>query len=260
MFIIPAVLMSGCTSGQDITPVVRAIPEVQEFLKEHPNAKITVTYWSKEESTNLVDEISKQCDKTTAPAAMYKAVISEEDVRSVSWIDAETKTVICSTLEGAGGTQSPTLTPAQTSVATPSPVATSTQIITPTPEITSTATEVPAQDSLELKDGYTLKLARVEGMNEVRSPDGTLTITKGSNVKILMQLNYGKTISEQLVPEGTSFNLYDDDNIIVKADFKTIFLGTSTYMIQLENLVQYDMAGTVIFTKDIVTLTTSHPQ
>lgn len=147
-FIVLAVLLSGCTNGQDVTPLVKAIPEVQEFLKEHPNAKITVTYWSKEDSAKLVDEISKQCDKTIAPSAMYKAVISEEGVKSVSWIDAGTKTVICSTIEGAGGTPSQTSTtvqtPVETPVATSTPGTTTTQVMTPTPEITSTATAVPS--------------------------------------------------------------------------------------------------------------------
>jgi len=60
-----AIVFSGCTGKQDVTSVVKALPEVQQFMNEHPNAKITVTYWSKEEVTQSLQEISQQCEKST---------------------------------------------------------------------------------------------------------------------------------------------------------------------------------------------------
>jgi archaellin len=95
-----AVITSGCTGGQDVTSVVKALPEVQQFMNEHPNAKITVTYWSKEEVSNSSQEISQQCDKSITPAAMYKATVSEGDLKIVSWINAENQIVVCSTTTG----------------------------------------------------------------------------------------------------------------------------------------------------------------
>ena len=96
------ILFSGCTGGQDINSVVEALPEVQQILNEHPNAKITVTYWSKEEIAQSVQEISQQCEKTIASTAMYKAIISEEDLKIISWINADNLLVICSTTQGSG--------------------------------------------------------------------------------------------------------------------------------------------------------------
>jgi|GEM_PF-2153131 len=174
-----AVLFSGCTGGQDVTPLVKALPEVQQFLKEHPNAKITVTYWSKEDVEKLADEIGKQCGKPITPAAMYKAVISEGELRSIAWIDAATRTLICSTTEGKGGTPAPTPTAtytpvvttpviAQTSIPTPTP--------TPTPTSTPTVTPTPASISLpssktmtvgetwNLGSGYTLTTQSIDAM------------------------------------------------------------------------------------------------
>ncbi len=116
--VIIAIIFSGCTGSQDITPVVKALPEVQQFMKEHPNAKITVTYWSKEEVAKSAQEISQQCDKSIIPVAMYKATISEEDLKIVTWIDAENRAVICSTTEGKQ-TATPTLTATATAIATP---------------------------------------------------------------------------------------------------------------------------------------------
>ena len=72
-----AIVFSGCTENKDVTSVVKALPEVQQFMNEHPNAKITVTYWSKEEVTQSLQEISQQCDKSITPVAMYKAIVSE---------------------------------------------------------------------------------------------------------------------------------------------------------------------------------------
>jgi hypothetical protein len=101
-----AIIVSGCTGGKDVTSVVKALPEVQQFMNEHPNAKITVTYWSKEEIANSSQDISQQCGKPITPVAMYKAIVSEGDLKVISWINAENQIVICSTTAGNGQTLS----------------------------------------------------------------------------------------------------------------------------------------------------------
>lgn len=115
IIILLAVIASGCTGGKDITSAIKALPEVQQYMKEHPNATITVTYWSKEEVAKIEPEISQQCGKSITPSAMYKATIIEGDLKIVSWIDAENQLLICSITEGKK-TLEPTLpisTPAQ---------------------------------------------------------------------------------------------------------------------------------------------------
>ncbi len=159
-----AVLFSGCTGGQDVTSVVKALPEVQQFMSEHPNAKITVTYWSKEEVAQSTQEISQLCDKPITPVAMYKATVSEGDLKFVSWINAENQIVVCSITEGKSSqsntpSQSPTptatptvtststiaqtSTPIPTPTATPTPTSTIAPTPTPTPTLTATPTSTP---------------------------------------------------------------------------------------------------------------------
>ncbi|VVB94797.1 Uncharacterised protein [uncultured archaeon] len=69
-------------------------------MKEHPNATITVTYWSKEEITKIEQEISQECGKSITPVAMYKATIIDDDLIIVSWINAENQILICSITKG----------------------------------------------------------------------------------------------------------------------------------------------------------------
>ena len=73
--ILLVVIASGCTGGKDITSTINALPEVQQYMEEHPNATLTVTYWSKEEVAKIEQEISQQCDESITPVAMYKATI-----------------------------------------------------------------------------------------------------------------------------------------------------------------------------------------
>lgn len=262
IFVVLAVLFSGCTGGQDVTPIVKTLPEVQQFLKEHPNAKITVTYWSKEDVGKIADEISQQCDKPITPAAMYKAVISDGELKSIAWIDASTQTLICSTTEGKGGTTT-TPTPAATSTPLPTSTPIPAQTSAPTPTITPTPTpfSTPPPESFELKQGYALYLARVEGVTETRNADGTMTYSKSDNkARIWLQLlREGKVVNEQVVTEGTAINLYDDGKLVVKANFRTLFLGATGYMVRFDNLIQYDKeTGETLFTQNIVTLTISY--
>lgn len=127
--IVLAIIFSGCTGSKDVTSAFKAIPEVQKFLSEHPTAKITMTYWSKEEVEKSANDISQQCDKTITPVAMYKATVSEGDLKVVSWINVENQIVICSTTSGSILT-SPKTTPATQGRDSPQ-ISTSTPIQTP---------------------------------------------------------------------------------------------------------------------------------
>ncbi len=232
-----AVIVSGCTGGQDITPIVKTLPEVQQFLKEHPNAKITVTYWSKEDVGKIADEISQQCDKPITPAAMYKAVISEGELKSIAWIDAATQKLICSATEGKGITPTPTQTATYTPVVTtPVITQTSTPTPTPTPTPTSTPTATPtsttpaptptsislpssktmtAGETWDLGNGYTLT---TQGIDAFVAPSLVLIVFRKDGIKLhegmLTQgftYTYGKIFSTKIAsiypiknPEGSS--------------------------------------------------------
>jgi hypothetical protein len=178
-----AVLLSGCTGSQDVTPIVKALPEVQQFMKEHPNAKITVTYWSKEEVAKSAQEISQQCDKSITPVAMYKATISEADLKIVAWINAENQAVICSTTEGKQTTTTSTATPIQTVTATPIVTTTETTpliTITPRPGITPTGKSILIK--LDSKIGFIPNELIIDTGDEIIwRNDGAEPVTLGSS-------------------------------------------------------------------------------
>jgi formylglycine-generating enzyme required for sulfatase activity len=145
MVIVLIVLFSGCTGSQDITPALKELPEFQQFLKEHPNAKMIITYWSKEEVEKMAQEISQQCDKPITPVAMDKATISDGDLKIVSWINEENQKVVCSITVGKSlqiNTSAPTPTDTSILTATMTPTVNSTSTVTQTTQITPVATIV----------------------------------------------------------------------------------------------------------------------
>jgi plastocyanin len=143
--------ISGCVYDKNVTSTVNAIPEVQQFLKEHPEAKIAVTFWSKEEVTNSEQEISQQCDKKIVPMDMFKSTISEGNLKTIIWINAQNLSVVCSAIEEIPVTPSPT----SSSIITPS---SSPIIIPPSPssvpssQPTSIPTATPGTVSVVIKN------------------------------------------------------------------------------------------------------------
>lgn len=149
-----AIVFSGCTGTQDVSSVVKALPEVQQFMNEHPNAKITVTYWSKEEVTQSLQEISQQCDKSITPVAMYKATVNEGDLKIISWINADNQIAICSITQGSSGSQTSTpiqTAPTQTSVSTKAPTASI--VVTNNPDTPVPDIKINHKGGDTLKDG-----------------------------------------------------------------------------------------------------------
>ncbi len=216
-----SVFFSGCTSGQDVTPMVKALPEVQVFLKEHPNAKITVTYLSKEEVEKFAQEISQQCDKPVTSAAMYKAVISEGELKSIVWIDAATQTLVCVIIEGKGIVPAPTQTatyiPAvttqvitQTSTPTPTPTPTSTPTpASTTPVPTTTLTSLPSSKTMTVGEtwnpanGYTLTILSIDEKASPRKVWIDFSSKYGRDSKVI---NEGDTYTYDTFTYGTIFS------------------------------------------------------
>lgn len=149
--IIVVSFISGCVYDKNVTSTVNALPEVQQFLKEHPDAKISVTFWSKDEVTNSEQEISQQCDKKIVPMDMFKSTISDGNLKAVFWINAQNLSVICSTVEETPVTPSLTLSSIITPVSSPiiSPPSPSSL---PSPQPTSIPTVTPGTVSVLIKN------------------------------------------------------------------------------------------------------------
>ena len=91
-------LSMGCVES-DISSAVNTLPEVQQYLKEHPDAKITAIYLSKEEVEKMSQDINNQCGKIIAPVDMYKVTITDKGLKIISWFDSKNKNLICSSTE-----------------------------------------------------------------------------------------------------------------------------------------------------------------
>lgn len=80
------VLLTGCTQGS-INAVFNNLPQVQQFLDEHPNAKIVANYWTSAEVTEVISSISSTCEKNITIQDMYSVRISEGDFEVSAWFD-----------------------------------------------------------------------------------------------------------------------------------------------------------------------------
>ncbi|MCK5342690.1 MAG: hypothetical protein KAR20_04760 [Candidatus Heimdallarchaeota archaeon] len=94
IIVISGIFVSGCTDNQDVSSIFSALPEVQQFLDDNPNARMNVVYWSSSEIETIVLELEKQFDKPVTPVAMYKATVTDGNVEVIAWIDASTRTVL----------------------------------------------------------------------------------------------------------------------------------------------------------------------
>ena len=93
------VLISGCVRDilpiDDITPYVKQIPQIKEFLKQNPNTDIVVTYWSEDEIKPIINSISEKCGKEMTSVAMYKAIGVDYNNEIIAWVRASDKQVLC---------------------------------------------------------------------------------------------------------------------------------------------------------------------
>jgi hypothetical protein len=102
IFLVAVIVISGCAS--DISPrdIAKAHPVVKQFLEEHPNAEIMLTYFSENQSVNIIDEVRGDCNNPyIEPKNLYKVtVIDDVDELSVlAWLDWEEKIVLCAIIE-----------------------------------------------------------------------------------------------------------------------------------------------------------------
>ncbi|HDD72575.1 MAG TPA: hypothetical protein ENG00_00625, partial [Candidatus Aenigmarchaeota archaeon] len=100
------ILSSGCVnvSPEDFA---MANPLISRFLEEHPNARISVTHFSRNQAEGMLDIIKKDCDNPYLEAKEYYRITvtdNETGLKAVVWIDWENRIVECAykeTLTGA---------------------------------------------------------------------------------------------------------------------------------------------------------------
>lgn len=252
--ILLSMLLTGCTANRaDFDSVVRSMPEIQQVIKAHPDAKITVTYWTKEEVETISDEIGLQCGKNITPRPLYKAVVSDRDAEVINWIDPVNRVIVCSQLVlvqetatatpevTSTGTETETATPTMTAAATAA-TATTTATATPTETPTGTATATITATATEMEtETATATATPTETATEIQynviavarqldSSTFEITYYGGSDHGLLESLEYevngisGSSAGQTTV--GQTFTVYDagtpdgNDHIIVTAIFE----------------------------------------
>ena len=87
-------LVSGCT-GKDLTPIVKNMPQFQEFLKDHPNANIQIIKVSESYISENLQTIKAQCGDELEIKPYYKVTITENNTTILAYLDTETQELIC---------------------------------------------------------------------------------------------------------------------------------------------------------------------
>lgn len=93
--LIVIVIVSGCIQIPDPETILKANPQVKEFLIDHPNAEIGVKYLSQESVSNDNDFVDK-CEGVSL-GAYYKITIDDpdSDLSMIGWVDLENQRVVC---------------------------------------------------------------------------------------------------------------------------------------------------------------------
>lgn len=230
VILILIVIVSGCIDNRDISSAVKSMPEVQQFMKEHPDAKISVTYWSKEEVIQASQEISDDCGKNIIPSAMYKAIISESNERIISWINAENKMVICTTTQGNDNskiTTSSTSPPVSSernedpnptipaySVSTPTTRQTTDTEISPPPTITdSESTLTPEKTPFEFSTPSIIVATPTVSITSVQTPISTVSPSISGTT---LSLKPGWNLISSSITEGVDLSTIEKSCTILQ--------------------------------------------
>ncbi len=95
------IAIAGCIGGKkDVTPVVKAMPDVQQFLKEHPNAEIKAALWKEDTVSSNLGEIRTTCGNQMQIKDYWKVDVNEGDISIKIWLDGKTMEPLCVIKEG----------------------------------------------------------------------------------------------------------------------------------------------------------------
>lgn len=94
-----SILISGCNlTGKaldiDVTPIANALPQVQQFLKEHPSAEMKMSLLNSEYISENIDEIREYCEGLPV-ASYYKIIYKEQYIDLVVYLNRNTQEAVC---------------------------------------------------------------------------------------------------------------------------------------------------------------------
>ena len=69
--IIVIVFLSGC-SGNNINDIVKSMPQVKQFLADHPDSTLTTIYWDTNKVSSNMNIIQSDCGEKLEVKPYYK--------------------------------------------------------------------------------------------------------------------------------------------------------------------------------------------
>ena len=100
--ILGILLVAGC-AGAGPEALAKALPDVQKFLSDHPNADITVALLGPDNMKDIAPLLKDSCPAISADNSYYKVLVKDSDTNSVItiWIDSKSSQTVCATRTGA---------------------------------------------------------------------------------------------------------------------------------------------------------------
>lgn len=108
VLIIGLIFISGCSQSVDVSFLAKEIPQVNDYLKEHPDAEVEVLLWTNDYVKENIDKIPEEClDSINTSEHYIRATYEENGEQYVSFIEFESREVVCVVNEEYGRIDNP---------------------------------------------------------------------------------------------------------------------------------------------------------
>ncbi|MDP2749446.1 MAG: hypothetical protein Q8O89_01280, partial [Nanoarchaeota archaeon] len=110
VILMSSIFIAGCNET-DISKIVKNLPDVQQFMQEHPNADMKVVYLSDSVVATKINDIRIQCTEDVPQVVMYYVEFKEgANIDMKLWLDASTQQLLCALKKGSNNTFIPVVT------------------------------------------------------------------------------------------------------------------------------------------------------
>ena len=90
-----ALILSGCPSRGDALDLAYALPDVQEFLAQNPEAGVKAIYLSQDDVSADIDSIREKCGQQMEEVPYYYVTITQDDQTIEVYTDSDATRVLC---------------------------------------------------------------------------------------------------------------------------------------------------------------------
>lgn len=158
--VLVSIFLLGCASlGNSPVDIAKSSSQIQAFIQEHPNAKISTVYLTEDKAQAKLSAYPECQD--VQPQAMYFISFDEPQTHAIAFVDVQTQLVLCSVVQNPAGS-TPTGTPAIVATNSPNPYVS----VAPSPELPTPSSGKPVQ-TLRPDTPTTVKIG-----NSISTPNG----------------------------------------------------------------------------------------